>query len=76
MAGQEIEGDLWNQSVGLDLRPPIASVGFRTLSLASVQNMGSRDPRLTKLALDQASRSCKWTHVRDPHEHGFGVTDS
>ena len=63
MAGQEIEGDLWDQSLGLDLLPPIACAGFRTLSLASVQNLGSRDPHLTKLALDQASHSCKWTHV-------------
>jgi hypothetical protein len=63
MAGQEIEGDLWDQSLGLELLPPIACTGFRTLSLASVQNLGSRDPHLKKLALDQASRSCKWTHV-------------
>ena len=54
MAGQEIEGDLWDQSLGLDLLPP----GFRTLSLSSLQNFGSRDAHLTKLALDQASRSC------------------
>ena len=67
MAGQEIEGNLWDQSLGLDLLPPIACAGFRTLSLASVQNLGShapsRDPHLTKLALDQVSRSCKLTHV-------------
>ncbi len=65
MAGQEIEGDLcqWDQSLGLDLLPTIACAGFRTLSLASVQNLGSRDPRLTKLALDRASHSCNWTHV-------------
>ncbi len=60
MAGQEIEGDLWDQSLGLDLLHPVACAGFRTLSLASVQNLGSRDPHLTKkLDLDQASRSCK-----------------
>ena len=63
MAGQEIEGDLWDQSLGLDLLPPIACAGIRTLSLASVQNLGSRDPRLTKLALNQASLPRKWTHV-------------
>ncbi len=65
MAGQEIEGDLraWDQSLGPDLLPPIACAGFRTLSLASVQNLGSRDPRLTKLALDQASLPRKLTHV-------------
>jgi hypothetical protein len=63
MVGQEIEGNLWDQSLGLDLLPPIACAGFRTLSLASVRNLGSRDPRSTKLALDQASRSCKWTHL-------------
>jgi hypothetical protein len=62
MAGQEIKGDLWDQSLGLDLLP-IVCAGFRTLSLASVLNLGSRDPHLTKLALDQASHSCKWTHV-------------
>ena len=63
MAGQEIEGDLWDQSLGLDPLPPIACAGFRTLSLASVQNLGSRDPRLTKLALDQALLPRKLTHV-------------
>ncbi len=63
MAGQEIEGDLWDQSLGLDLPPLSARFGFRTRSPTSVQNLGSRDPRLTKLALDQASRSCKLTRV-------------
>ncbi len=37
MAGQEIEGDLWDQSLGLDLLPTIVCVRIRTLSLASVQ---------------------------------------
>ncbi len=60
MAGQEIrvEGDLWDQSLGLDLLSTTVCAGFRTLSLASLQNLGStgsRDPRLTKLALDQES---------------------
>jgi hypothetical protein len=63
MAGQEIDGEVWDQSLGLDLLPPIVCAGFRTLSLASLQNLGSRDPRLTKLALDPASRSSKLTHV-------------
>jgi hypothetical protein len=63
MVGQDIEGDLWDQSLGLDLLPPIVCAGFRTLSLDSVPNLGSRDPRLTKLALDPASRSYKLTHV-------------
>jgi hypothetical protein len=63
MAGQEIEGGLWDQSLGLDLLPTIVCSGFRTLFLASVQNLGSKDPRLTKLAFDPASRSCKLTHV-------------
>jgi hypothetical protein len=63
MAGQEIEGDLWDQYCELDLPPPSARIGFRTRSPTSVQNLGSRDPRLTKLALDQVSRSCKLTHV-------------
>ena len=45
MAGQETEGDLWDQCLGLDLLPPIACAGFRAMSHASVQNLGSRDPR-------------------------------
>jgi hypothetical protein len=63
MAGQEIKGNLWDQSLGLDLPPPSARIGFRTRSPTSVQNLGSRDPRLTKLALDQASLPRKLTHV-------------
>ncbi len=67
MAGQEIEGDLWDQSLGLDLIPPCYRVRWLQdpvpVSLASVQILGSRDPHLTKLALDQASRSCKLNHV-------------
>jgi hypothetical protein len=43
MAGQEIEGDLWEQSFGVDLPPPSARVGLRTLSPTSVQNLGSRE---------------------------------
>ena len=54
MAGQENLGDLWSLSLGLDLSPPTVCAGFRILSLASVQNLGSRDPCLTKSALDQA----------------------
>ncbi len=41
MAGQEIKGDLWDQSLGLDLPPPSARVGFRTRSPTSVQNLGA-----------------------------------
>ncbi len=65
MPGQEIEGDLWDQYLGLDLPHPSVRVGFRTRFPTSVQNLGSRDPRSTKskLALDPASRSCKLTHV-------------
>jgi hypothetical protein len=63
MAGQEIEGDLWDQSLRLDLPSTIVCAEFRTLSLASVQNFGSRDPSLRKLALDQASLPHKLTHV-------------
>ena len=54
MARQEIEGDLWDQSLGRDLLPPSACVGFRTLSPSSVQNLGSRDPRLTKTYQDSS----------------------
>jgi hypothetical protein len=36
MAGQEIEGDLWDQSLRLDLPPPSARVGFITCSPTSV----------------------------------------
>ncbi len=63
MAGQEIKGDLWDQSLGLDLPPLSTRVGFRTRSPTSLQNLGSRDPRLTKLALDQASLPHKLTNV-------------
>ena len=58
MVRQEIEGDLWDQSSGRNLLLLSACVGFRTLPPTSVQNLGSRDPRLTKLALHQASRAC------------------
>ena len=54
MAGQENQGDLWGLSLGLDLLPLTVCAGFKTLSLASVQNLGSRDPGLKKLALDLA----------------------
>ncbi len=63
MPGQAIEGDLWDQSLGLEVPPPSAHVGSRTRSPTSVQNLESRDPRLTKLALDQAARSCQLTNV-------------
>jgi hypothetical protein len=63
MAGQEIEGDLWDQTFGLDLPFPAVRVGVITRFPTFVQNLGSRDPRLTKLALDQAARSCQVTHV-------------
>jgi hypothetical protein len=56
MAGQENQGDLWGMSSRLDLLPLIVCSGFRTLSLSSVQNLGSRDRRLTKLDLDQAMK--------------------
>ncbi len=42
MAGQEIEGDLWDQSLGLDLLPPIACAGFRTLHLESYRQWHPR----------------------------------
>jgi hypothetical protein len=63
MAGQEIEGDLWDQSLGLNLPPPSVRVGFRTRPPTSVQILGSSDRRKMKLALDRASHSCKLTHV-------------
>jgi hypothetical protein len=34
MAEQEMEGDLWDQSLGLDLLPTIVCAGFRTLCLS------------------------------------------
>ncbi len=40
MAGGENQGDLWDLTSGLDLQPPIVWAGFRTLSFASVQNLG------------------------------------
>ena len=45
MAGLENQGDLLELASGLDLQPPIVCAGFRTLSLASVQNLGSSDAR-------------------------------
>ena len=41
MAGRENQGDLWDVATGHDLQPPIVCAGFRTLSLASVQNFGA-----------------------------------
>ena len=52
MAVRENQGDLWDLAQGLDLQPPIVCAGFRTLSLASVQNLRSLIARLMKLALD------------------------
>ncbi len=40
MAGLENQGELWDLTSELDLQPPIVCAGFRTLSLASVQNLG------------------------------------
>jgi hypothetical protein len=40
MAGRENQGDLWDLASGLDLQLSIVCAGFRTLSLASVQNLG------------------------------------
>ncbi len=51
MAGQENQGDLWDPASGFDLQPPIVCACFRTLSLASVQDLGRWDARLMKLAL-------------------------
>jgi hypothetical protein len=53
MAGLDYEGDLWDLYLGHALLPLTVCAGFRTSSLASVQNLGSRDPRLMKLALDK-----------------------
>ncbi len=66
MARHKIKGDLWYQSLGRDLQPPSSYVGFRTLSPTSVQSLGSRDPRFTKLTLYQALRVC----VGPMHETG------
>ena len=54
MAGRENQGDLWDLTSGHDLQPPIECAGFRTLSLASVQNLRRFIARLMKLALDRA----------------------
>ncbi len=40
MAGRENQGDLWDLTSGLDLQLPIVCPDLRTLSLASVQNLG------------------------------------
>ncbi len=58
MAGQEIKGNLWYQPLGRDPLPLSSCVGFRSLSHTSMQNFGSSDPRLTKIALNKALRSC------------------
>ncbi len=52
MAGQENQGDLWDLASGLDLQQTIVCASFRILSLASVQNLGIRDARFMKSALD------------------------
>ncbi len=52
MAEQENQGDLWVLASGLDMQLPIVCAGFRTLFLASVQNLGNRDSCLVKLALE------------------------
>ena len=54
MAGRENQGDHWVLTSGLDLHLPIVCAGFRTLSLASVQNFRRKDARFMKLALDGA----------------------
>ncbi len=66
MAGQE---SLWDLICCLRDKAPSARVGFRTLPPTSMPNLGSRDPRLTKLALDQASRSCRLMHVSNRMFH-------
>ncbi len=43
MAGRANQGDLWVLPLRLDLLLPIVCAGFRTRSLASVQNLGSRE---------------------------------
>ena len=45
MAGRENQGDLWDLSSGLDLQLPTVCADFRTLSLASVHNLGHRLPQ-------------------------------
>ena len=45
MAGLANQGYLLYLSLGLDLLLQTVCAGFKTLSLASVQNLGRRDPR-------------------------------
>ena len=71
MARHEIQCERWYQSSGRDLLPPSSCAGFRILSPTSVQNLGSRDPRFTMLALYQALRSC----VTPMHENGCFAQD-
>ncbi len=63
LAGQEIEGYFCDQSLGLDMLSSIVCASFRTLLLTSVQNLGSRDPFLMKLALDQVWHTSKKMHA-------------
>jgi hypothetical protein len=52
-AGRANECDLSGMAAGLDLLPTTVCAGFKTLSLTSVQNLGSKNPRSMKLALDK-----------------------
>ena len=56
MARQTEYSDSQSPSTCHDLLNPTMCVSFRTVSLVSVQNLGSRGSILTKLALDQAMK--------------------
>jgi hypothetical protein len=49
MAGREHQGNHWVLTWELDLQLPIVCAGFRSLSLASVQNLGHRNACLMRL---------------------------
>ncbi len=48
---QKKEVDLWNMSLGLDLLLQTMHLGFRTLSVASLQNLGGGDPHMATARL-------------------------
>ena len=56
MAGQEKCSDSQYPSIGHDLWHQTISAGFRTVTLVSMQNLGSRYTLSTKLALNRAMK--------------------
>ena len=68
MAGLANQGYLLYLPLGLDLLLQTVCTAFKIPSLSSVQNLGSRDPCLMKLALDQAMTSMNSSLVNHASE--------